>query len=188
MVADGVSTAGKDILHINMKRHFKISPVTDSESCFIGLSGTVKAINTIKDAPILHGKKDVTYEYLVNNVVGEMAKMEKRMGCLVQDRDKETCFDFSMLLMTPTKLFEFNSYGAVVEHEKIACIGSGDPLLYMAYHMLKDKIEDPKELAIECMKQAINRSTELGYPIVIASNEGDYEIIKDENSEIERIE
>ena len=183
LASDGITTTGDTYFHISNKSSYKVFEVIDSPKHFVAFTGDVASFDFLrksKEFSFFEGRSNVTYDYLVKRFVPRLFKISKKYALLdVNEKRNETLFKFSLLITTPSKMFIIRDNGVVIEHNEMICAGSGQDQLAMKYLEIKDKYVSPREIAIECLKSAIKFGPSIGYPITIASNIHDFEVIND---------
>lgn len=175
--ADSMSTiVNDDGNFLDNEYHSKIQRINGSPSCLITGAGSFSNITTIQNIKNLLDKKDdVSFSYMVKNVVPKIFKECKIRNLLVK-KDDYSMLSASILIATKKHLYKITPVGVVIEIKNVICIGAGQNQLCNSYISLKDSKKDIKEIAISCLKETCEMAQGIGYPILIAENDSNKEM------------
>lgn len=175
--ADSISTIVNDAEdYLDNEYHSKVQRINGSPSCLIACAGRFSSITTIQNIKNLLDKKDdVSFSYMVKNVVPKIFKECKTRNLLI-NKDDYSKLDVSIIIATKKHLYEITSIGAVIEIKNVICIGAGKNQLCNSYINLKDSKKDIKEIVISCLKETCEMAQGIGYPLLIAENDSNKEM------------
>lgn len=162
--------------YLNNEYLSKVQRINGSPSCLIACAGSCSSITTIQNIKNLLDKKDdVSFSYMVKNVVPKIFKECKARNLLV-NKDDYSMLSTAIVIATKKHLYEITPIGVVIEIKNVICIGTGKNQLCNSYINLKDSKKDIKEIVISCLKETCEMAQGIGYPILIAENDSNKEM------------
>ncbi|MCR4660594.1 MAG: hypothetical protein K5765_01175 [Clostridia bacterium] len=183
---DSQTSKGGSKLSLTNLNNFKIWKVKGTKHCVMGSVGVLRdscAIrvmdNLIRDIDELHG--DIDYEYVVNRVE-PLIKDELKEREFIKADSPYDSMESRFLLATKDKIFTIE-YGAVIEHNDYAVIGSGESEVIGSLEST-ETLSDPEERIVRAIKACISHNLYVSYPIILMNTKNDmYKVITEKNED-----
>lgn len=152
------------------KSNYKVWHPNEYVNIVIGSVGAVRELNIIKSTKDLieevrYIKKDIDFEYIVNNLVSKMRKtvIDKKA---VEDDKKPFRFNNNYIIAIDDKLYQIQNDCSVIEIDSYTAIGSGSNEALACLH---NNSGDAQESVVNAVKSAIKNDIYVGGPVIVTN-------------------